>query len=177
LGRFLQPDWWEVRRAGVGTNRYAYSFNDPVNMSDRNGHSAKKTGGGFWKRAGSWFKKQWEIGANRRAISKGTGSRTSYNYRTNIYSSGGNEFSLSGFGSYSQNGGRNGSTGGISPIFPRGIGTLPYNIVSGFTLNGFRVANIYTQTAIQARKILSAFTSVYRTAIGGTALVEQKNST
>jgi len=41
LGRFLQPDWWEVRQAGVGTNRYAYSFNDPVNLSDRNGHQAE----------------------------------------------------------------------------------------------------------------------------------------
>lgn len=38
LGRFMQPDWWEVRQAGVGTNRYAYSFNDPVNLSDRNGN-------------------------------------------------------------------------------------------------------------------------------------------
>ena len=38
LGRFIQPDWWEVRQSGVGTNRYAYSFKDPVNLSDRNGH-------------------------------------------------------------------------------------------------------------------------------------------
>jgi len=38
LGRFLQPDWWEVRRPGVGTNRFSYSFNDPVNLSDRNGN-------------------------------------------------------------------------------------------------------------------------------------------
>jgi len=41
LGRFLQPDWWEVRQAGVGTNRYSYSFNDPVNLSDRNGHQVR----------------------------------------------------------------------------------------------------------------------------------------
>ena len=38
LGRFMQPDWWEVRIPGVGTNRYAYSFNDPVNLSDPNGN-------------------------------------------------------------------------------------------------------------------------------------------
>ena len=43
LGRFMQPDWWEVRQAGVGTNRYAYSFNDPVNLSDRNGHEYQRT--------------------------------------------------------------------------------------------------------------------------------------
>ncbi len=38
LGRFIQPDWWEVTEKGVGTNRYAYSFNDPVNKSDPSGH-------------------------------------------------------------------------------------------------------------------------------------------
>jgi RHS repeat-associated protein len=38
LGMFLQPDWWEVTKAGVGTNRYSYSFNDPVNLSDANGN-------------------------------------------------------------------------------------------------------------------------------------------
>jgi RHS repeat-associated protein len=31
---FLQPDWFEVTKAGVGTNRFSYSFNDPVNKSD-----------------------------------------------------------------------------------------------------------------------------------------------
>ena len=35
---FLQPDWWEVMQAGVGTNRYAYAFNDPVNGRDPTGH-------------------------------------------------------------------------------------------------------------------------------------------
>ena len=38
LGMFIQPDWWEVTRAGVGTNRYAYSFGDPVNGRDPTGH-------------------------------------------------------------------------------------------------------------------------------------------
>lgn len=39
LGRFISPDWWEVTDPGVGTNRYAYAHNDPVNKSDRNGHT------------------------------------------------------------------------------------------------------------------------------------------
>jgi len=40
LGRFLSPDWWDVRDPGVGTNRYAYSANDPINKSDPNGHDS-----------------------------------------------------------------------------------------------------------------------------------------
>ena len=39
LGRFISPDWWDVTQAGVGTNRYAYSGNDPVNASDPSGHA------------------------------------------------------------------------------------------------------------------------------------------
>jgi hypothetical protein len=35
---FIQPDWWEVTRAGVGTNRYGYSFGDPVNAADPGGN-------------------------------------------------------------------------------------------------------------------------------------------
>jgi RHS repeat-associated protein len=54
LGRFLSPDWWDpvdaaTARAGgaagvlaspVGTNRYAYAGNDPVNKSDPSGHAS-----------------------------------------------------------------------------------------------------------------------------------------
>lgn len=39
LAMFIQPDWWEVTKAGVGTNRYSYSFDDPVNKSDGTGHA------------------------------------------------------------------------------------------------------------------------------------------
>ena len=38
LGMFLQPDWFEVTAAGVGTNRYAYAGGDPVNGSDPGGN-------------------------------------------------------------------------------------------------------------------------------------------
>ena len=37
LGLFLQPDCWDVTQAGVGTNMYTYSGNDPVNGSDAGG--------------------------------------------------------------------------------------------------------------------------------------------
>ena len=38
LGLFLQPDWFEVTKPGVGTNRFSYSFNDPINRLDPNGN-------------------------------------------------------------------------------------------------------------------------------------------
>ncbi len=36
--RFISPDNWDPTMPGVGTNRYAYAGNDPVNKSDPNGH-------------------------------------------------------------------------------------------------------------------------------------------
>ncbi|HHJ19944.1 MAG TPA: hypothetical protein ENJ84_09030 [Gammaproteobacteria bacterium] len=38
LGMFIQPDWFEVTMAGVGTNRYAYVGNNPINISDPKGN-------------------------------------------------------------------------------------------------------------------------------------------
>ena len=38
LGRFLSPDDWDPLLAGVGTNRYAYGFNNPINVFDPSGH-------------------------------------------------------------------------------------------------------------------------------------------
>ena len=37
--RFISPDTLDPTIPGVGTNRYSYSQNDPVNKSDPNGHS------------------------------------------------------------------------------------------------------------------------------------------
>ena len=34
---------WDPTLPGVGTNRYAYSGNDPVNKSDPNGHNSDDT--------------------------------------------------------------------------------------------------------------------------------------
>lgn len=39
LGRFISPDDWDPTKPGVGTNRYAYAGNDPVNKADPNGHA------------------------------------------------------------------------------------------------------------------------------------------
>ncbi len=41
LARFVSPDWWDPNKPGVGTNRYSYSENDPVNKSDANGHETE----------------------------------------------------------------------------------------------------------------------------------------
>ena len=38
FARFISPDDWDPNLPGVGTNRYAYAENDPVNLSDPNGH-------------------------------------------------------------------------------------------------------------------------------------------
>ncbi|WP_299133507.1 RHS repeat-associated core domain-containing protein [uncultured Amaricoccus sp.] len=37
LSLFVSPDWLEVTDPGVGTNRYAYAGNSPVNLSDPGG--------------------------------------------------------------------------------------------------------------------------------------------
>lgn len=37
---FIQPDWFDPTQPGVGTNRYAYSFNDPINNMDPGGNKA-----------------------------------------------------------------------------------------------------------------------------------------
>ncbi|WP_136439499.1 RHS repeat-associated core domain-containing protein [Pacificoceanicola onchidii] len=41
LAVFIQPDWFEVTKAGVGTNRYSYSANDPVNLRDPEGNESE----------------------------------------------------------------------------------------------------------------------------------------
>ncbi len=39
LAMFIQPDWLDVTKKGVGTNRYAYAGDDPVNGTDPGGNS------------------------------------------------------------------------------------------------------------------------------------------
>lgn len=38
--RFIQPDWLDPTQPGVGTDRYAYSGNDPINNFDPGGNQA-----------------------------------------------------------------------------------------------------------------------------------------
>ncbi|MGN8119606.1 RHS repeat-associated core domain-containing protein, partial [Labrys sp. 22185] len=39
IARFVSPDWWDPTQEGVGTNRYAYADNNPINVKDPSGHS------------------------------------------------------------------------------------------------------------------------------------------
>ncbi|WJY20396.1 RHS repeat-associated core domain-containing protein [Fontisubflavum oceani] len=43
LAMFIQPDWFEVTEPGVGTNRYAYSANDPINHMDPEGNAYSRS--------------------------------------------------------------------------------------------------------------------------------------
>jgi RHS repeat-associated protein len=45
LGRFLSPDTLDPIEDGVDINRYAYAHNDPINLSDTNGHKDPDSGG------------------------------------------------------------------------------------------------------------------------------------
>lgn len=52
---FLQPDWWEVTQSGVGTNRFSYSANDPINGSDPRGNRELSAWENFWSGGiGDW---------------------------------------------------------------------------------------------------------------------------
>ncbi|MEZ5812991.1 MAG: RHS repeat-associated core domain-containing protein [Rhizobiaceae bacterium] len=44
FGRFISPDDWDPVIEGVGTNRYAYAENDPINKADNNGHNHEDPG-------------------------------------------------------------------------------------------------------------------------------------
>ncbi|RLJ40686.1 hypothetical protein BCF46_3255 [Litoreibacter meonggei] len=44
---WIQPDWYEVTQPGVGTNRYAYSGNDPINNFDPLGNDFSKAPGDY----------------------------------------------------------------------------------------------------------------------------------
>jgi RHS repeat-associated protein len=62
IGRFLSPDWWDPNIAGVGTNRYAYSDNDPVNKSDENGHASENEGANAIEQAANEAKADSKVG-------------------------------------------------------------------------------------------------------------------
>ena len=55
FGRFISPDDWDPNKEGVGTNRYAYAENDPINKSDPNAHISAAAAPGFWSGVESFF--------------------------------------------------------------------------------------------------------------------------
>ncbi|PZQ45426.1 MAG: hypothetical protein DI556_22725, partial [Rhodovulum sulfidophilum] len=52
LSLFTSPDWLDVTLPGVGTNRFAYAGNSPVNMSDPGGNCPMCAAAGFGALAG-----------------------------------------------------------------------------------------------------------------------------
>ena len=62
LGMFLQPDWFEVMQPGVGTNRFSYSFNDPVNKFDPGGNCTNDS-----NCKGEWDEKESEKAEERQS--------------------------------------------------------------------------------------------------------------
>ena len=70
-GRFLTPDTYDPTEQGVDINRYAYALNDPINLSDPNGHDPHWKYGNYDSRtrnvayAGhhSWRSNSWSDGS------------------------------------------------------------------------------------------------------------------
>lgn len=63
---FIQPDWFDPRAPGVGTNRYTYSHNDPVNRLDPSGNVAvySDSDGDGENETSTYFSPTTEIGAD-----------------------------------------------------------------------------------------------------------------
>ena len=57
---FIQPDWLDPTKQGVGTNRYAYSNNDPTNNIDPGGNECIGVNGGsdFCRRTELYYRFQ-----------------------------------------------------------------------------------------------------------------------
>lgn len=63
---FVQPDWLDPTEPGVGTNRYSYSFNDPINRSDPSGNRT------FWEGVRDLFssREEWLDNNIERAVNE-----------------------------------------------------------------------------------------------------------
>jgi len=55
---FIQPDWLDPTQPGVGTNRYAYSGNDPINRLDPSGNNWRYQDFDNQKQADDYFSGQ-----------------------------------------------------------------------------------------------------------------------
>ncbi|MER9335046.1 FG-GAP-like repeat-containing protein [Mesorhizobium sp. M0293] len=74
LGRFISPDDWDPTLPGVGTNRYAYAQNDPVNNADNNGHSLRSSDDSAAGRANSAKAANGSMSNAAQQAAKGLGS-------------------------------------------------------------------------------------------------------
>lgn len=74
IGRFISPDWWDPQKPGVGTNRYAYADNDPVNKADNNGHNVNGSTAGMSNPAGGGSLAASDRGRSDGALDKSIGN-------------------------------------------------------------------------------------------------------
>ncbi len=79
LGLFMQPDWFEVTERGVGTNRYSYAFNDPINKMDPSGNSWVSDA---WDAVKDWADNAFGGGAKS---GEETAAKEAANSNSNVY--------------------------------------------------------------------------------------------
>ena len=132
LGRFLSPDDWDPLLAGVGTNRYAYAGNDPINGSDPSGHISPTHDGGFGGDVGPGSLTGNGPGGDPGGVGVGSGSSTGGGGVGSV-SSGSNSGGGGSTGSGSFGGGSSAGGGGDGGGISIGIGDLG----GGFGSGGF----------------------------------------
>ncbi|MBE1294574.1 MAG: hypothetical protein GJ677_18985 [Rhodobacteraceae bacterium] len=74
---FIQPDWLDPTEPGVGTNRYAYSANDPINKLDPGGNKSRVAQ--FFENVGEWLRGDSAATGARGINSVETARRTAVN--------------------------------------------------------------------------------------------------
>jgi RHS repeat-associated protein len=162
LGLFTQPDWWEVTQAGVGTNRYAYAGNDPVNLSDPEGNQASP---GWVERAvNSFVNALNNIGRDLAAAFRGGGSESERMGPALVAASPGAQSTQDAISAYRQGEVGNAAIYGAVAIVEAGPGGLVGLIRSQVQ-----------RTAVAVTRALRGRTAGTLTSRGGTATVTQTN--